>query len=85
MNANQFVAILIHREDIELIKSVYRNENTLTEFIARQQETLEAYELALSKMEFYRHQLVDITKKMDEEVYRAYQSDSLRTEDLTQK
>ena len=85
MNANQFVAILIHREDIELIKSVYRNENTLTEFIARQQETLEAYELALSKMEFYRHQLVDITKKMDEEVYRAYQSDSLRTDDLTQK
>lgn len=85
MNADQFVAILIHREDIELIKSVYRNENTLVEFITRQQETLEAYELALGQMEFYRHQLVDITKKMDKEVYRAYQSDSLRTDDLTQK
>lgn len=85
MNPEQFVAVLIHRDDIELIKSVYRNENTLTEFVTRQQDTLEAYELALSQMDFYRCQMIDITKKIDSEIYHAYQSDSLRTDDLTKK
>lgn len=78
MNADHFVAILVHQDDIELIKSVYRNENTLTEFVTRQQETLEAYEVAISNMELYSDKLADITRMIDDEVFTAYQSDCLR-------
>ena len=82
MNADQFVAMLVHQDDIELIKSVYRNENTVTEFVTRQQETLEAYEVAISNMELYSDKIADITRMIDDEVFTAYQSDCLRTEGL---
>lgn len=78
MNADQFVAMLVHQDDIELIKSVYRNENTVTEFVTRQQETLEAYEVAISNMELYSDKIADLKRGKEVPGATIIQEKSLR-------